>query len=267
MNKLRFVLSGVAVTLACATPAVGGTLVVSGDATIGPRFATAVNSGIANLQGNIAFQTNLLGGGDSVAVYRFSVINSFPNPSIGEQVATAYTSLGFNASTFTSSISDSVLAGQDLLVVLGRSDAFTTGETSAIRNFLFGGGNVLLAGESSNIGFSANASLNGLLSGLGSTIRLNQVAQDSSDRFATGSEIVSDPLTAGVNSFGYGFTTTLTGGRTLFFNDSGNAFIAADTIIAPVPEPSTWAMLILGFGLVGGTMRRSPRTRIAYRAA
>lgn len=32
-----------------------------------------------------------------------------------------------------------------------------------------------------------------------------------------------------------------------------------------VPEPSTWAMLILGFGLVGGTMRRSTtKTRIAF---
>lgn len=32
-----------------------------------------------------------------------------------------------------------------------------------------------------------------------------------------------------------------------------------------VPEPSTWAMLILGFGLVGGAMRR--RTALRYAAA
>jgi hypothetical protein len=26
-------------------------------------------------------------------------------------------------------------------------------------------------------------------------------------------------------------------------------------ITAPVPEPSTWAMLVLGFGAMGGAMR------------
>ncbi|HVF95534.1 MAG TPA: PEPxxWA-CTERM sorting domain-containing protein [Sphingomonas sp.] len=28
-----------------------------------------------------------------------------------------------------------------------------------------------------------------------------------------------------------------------------------------MPEPATWAMLILGFGLVGTTLRRSARRR------
>lgn len=27
------------------------------------------------------------------------------------------------------------------------------------------------------------------------------------------------------------------------------------TLVAPIPEPGTWAMLLIGFGLVGGTMR------------
>lgn len=30
--------------------------------------------------------------------------------------------------------------------------------------------------------------------------------------------------------------------------------------LAPVPEPETWAMLILGFGMIGGAMRRRPRS-------
>ena len=31
-----------------------------------------------------------------------------------------------------------------------------------------------------------------------------------------------------------------------------------------VPEPSTWALLILGFGAVGGAMRRKATVRVAY---
>lgn len=31
-----------------------------------------------------------------------------------------------------------------------------------------------------------------------------------------------------------------------------------------VPEPGTWALLILGFGVIGGSMRRKVRTRLTY---
>lgn len=266
MTISKFVV-GLAATALFTAPANAGTLVVAGDSTIGARFATAVSTGIANLQGNIAFQTNLLGGGTNAAIYRFSVINSFPNPPIGQQVATAYNTLGFSASTFDGAITGGLLANQDLLVVLGRENAFTAGETTAIRDFLFAGGNVLLAGESNNIGTGANNSLNGLLTGLGSAIRLNQTAVDPSDRFATGGDIAADPLTAGVTSFGYGFTTTLTGGKTLFRTDGGLSFIATENLVAPVPEPATWAMLILGFGMVGGALGRAPRAAKFARAA
>ncbi len=34
--------------------------------------------------------------------------------------------------------------------------------------------------------------------------------------------------------------------------------------LAPVPEPSTWALLIAGFGVVGGAMRTRRRGRIAF---
>jgi hypothetical protein len=35
-----------------------------------------------------------------------------------------------------------------------------------------------------------------------------------------------------------------------------------------VPEPATWALMILGFGLVGGVLRRKEReTRVRYNFA
>lgn len=187
-------LAGLALA-AFAAPASAGTLIVSGDATIAARFVTGVSNGNPALQGNIAFQQNILCGGDTVSAYLYSVVTTFPNPPLGQQVATAYQTLGYTASTFDTPVNAAAVAGADLLVVLGRSNAFTADETGVIRDFLYAGGNVLLAGESANIGFTANANINTLAEALGSSIRLNQVTQGIGDQFATGAEIVADPLT------------------------------------------------------------------------
>ncbi|WP_294044115.1 PEPxxWA-CTERM sorting domain-containing protein [Sphingomonas sp.] len=48
-----------------------------------------------------------------------------------------------------------------------------------------------------------------------------------------------------------------------WFKDTGGG-----TVIPGVPEPSTWAMMILGFGLVGGVMRtRKTATKVAFSRA
>ncbi len=39
--------------------------------------------------------------------------------------------------------------------------------------------------------------------------------------------------------------------------------IDAVGILAAVPEPATWALMILGFGVIGYSMRRRPSVRIA----
>lgn len=48
--------------------------------------------------------------------------------------------------------------------------------------------------------------------------------------------------------------------------ESGNnAGVLLDAIsVGAVPEPATWAMMILGFGLVGGAMRRRTRQTVSY---
>lgn len=47
---------------------------------------------------------------------------------------------------------------------------------------------------------------------------------------------------------------------------SNAALYSTAAAVPPVPEPSTWAMLILGFGVVGGAMRaaRTRHTRLAF---
>ena len=47
--------------------------------------------------------------------------------------------------------------------------------------------------------------------------------------------------------------------------DGDNYFAVSEfQAFAAVPEPATWAMLILGMGVVGGAMRRGTRTRYAF---
>ena len=53
----------------------------------------------------------------------------------------------------------------------------------------------------------------------------------------------------------------------LRFSSSSNSFEFDNVSVAAVPEPSTWMMLILGFGLIGTAMRRRSKlglTRLAF---
>ncbi|MFM6854352.1 MAG: FxDxF family PEP-CTERM protein [Sphingopyxis sp.] len=60
------------------------------------------------------------------------------------------------------------------------------------------------------------------------------------------------------------------GAGTYSINVNGNSgpdgFYAGSLSLGAVPEPATWAFMILGFGLVGGAMRRrkSVRTNVAF---
>ena len=46
-------------------------------------------------------------------------------------------------------------------------------------------------------------------------------------------------------------------------DNAGGVSLAIDQVTSAVPEPATWAMMILGFGLVGGALRRRRSTALA----
>lgn len=54
--------------------------------------------------------------------------------------------------------------------------------------------------------------------------------------------------------------------KKVVLTSSQNAFEYDTLAIAGIPEPTTWAMMILGFGLIGGAMRsrKAVTTKVAY---
>lgn len=75
------------------------------------------------------------------------------------------------------------------------------------------------------------------------------------------------------NAVNYGYMTTISEGATGFphtitgwaFEDSGGA-ITIPSVSGAVPEPATWAMMLMGFGAIGAAMRRRRATtlRVSY---
>lgn len=49
--------------------------------------------------------------------------------------------------------------------------------------------------------------------------------------------------------------------------ENGDGFALESVTLAAVPEPTTWAMMILGFGVIGGALRRRKRQTPALAAA
>ncbi len=43
-----------------------------------------------------------------------------------------------------------------------------------------------------------------------------------------------------------------------------DAFKLASVTVAAVPEPATWAMMLIGFGMIGGTMRKRTRAKVSF---
>lgn len=56
--------------------------------------------------------------------------------------------------------------------------------------------------------------------------------------------------------YGYAFTTNNTLNSYAFETTANTAITATTAVAAAVPEPATWAMMILGMGVVGFAMRR-----------
>lgn len=81
-------------------------------------------------------------------------------------------------------------------------------------------------------------------------------------RFSNGDNFIGLRATdaAGQQFYGFAYTTNSRLNSIGFETTAG----AAITATAAVPEPAAWAMMIGGFGLVGGGLRRRQTVRVRY---
>ena len=79
--------------------------------------------------------------------------------------------------------------------------------------------------------------------------------------FSNGDNFIGLRATSGTDVFfGYAFTTNNILNGVVFNNVAGQSITASVNLPAAVPEPATWAMMLLGFGAIGFTMRRRRAT-------
>jgi len=89
--------------------------------------------------------------------------------------------------------------------------------------------------------------------------------------FEDGSQQTLDTLDTGTTEDYFGFSsdlgirsiavTTANAANVQFYLDD---LVFGDKAVAAVPEPASWAMMIIGFGAVGSTMRRRKPARVSF---
>jgi hypothetical protein len=111
-------------------------------------------------------------------------------------------------------------------------------ETVAFTNTLAGLYSITLTTSSPDVDFTS-----AFLAGLGGPYNLVEIDDDGTNEFWR----LANPVTLGASSY----LLTING------NNSGAGSLGGSiTIRQAVPEPATWAMMLLGFGAVGFAMRR-----------
>ena len=221
--------------------------------------------------------------------------------SITTQLNTLHTAVG-NVVTVVDTVPVSFAGYQQVWDIrFSNSGALAAGTITQYVSYLAGGGGMFVMGE--NSGFATrNSSVLSLISAAGGGSLTFTTPGDAQNAFApfTGPNALSTinyQAAGGVTTFGTGqwITANANGGTGVAFavgslsNASRGALTAIFDVnfmqgtssaqeialtknligfvgaqVSPVPEPATWGMMLVGFGIVGGAMRRRQRTSVSF---
>lgn len=247
MSRLLVVVALLGLAVLWTPHAQAGVIMLSGDGNI----TTDLLGGGAATAGNRQFFLNVLGSGNRVVIGAGSDIGS--PTSFRTETNNFYNAQGGVTSTILNTpVTAADLAGAELFISILPQVNYTAGELATLSSFLSSGGTVFFIGENGNFP-SENAIINTGLAALGSGMSIIANSTfDSGFQTATGSQIATDPYTAGVTSFRYAAPSELLvdGGTALFFGHGMQPFIAYEgSGNAAVPEPGS--LTLLGFGALG----------------
>jgi len=188
--------------------------------------------------------------------------------------AEAATTISFNGGSGTLSANTYVFENYDALAsgtAIGSNAFAYSGTNGAAARPAFGTtGNfgAVLSGGSYTVNFGPTSIFSFVLGSLDTFNALTLRYMDGTSTTFTGGAIVGDASldnsgnrtiaeTNGVVTYTVTSGSLLTGAT---FASSDNSF-EFDNLSAAVPEPAAWGMMILGFGLIGGAMRRRSATK------
>ena len=130
------------------------------------------------------------------------------------------------------------------VTVIGFTDANlaspTFSESLVLTNTLAGLYSITLTTSSPGVDFTS-----GLLTGLGGPYNLVEISDDGTNEFWR----LTNPITLDPSTY----TLTINGNNTGAGSLGGSITIRQGVA---VPEPATWAMMLIGFGAIGHAMRR-----------
>jgi outer membrane lipase/esterase len=197
------------------------------------------------------------------------VLVTFGGNDVRSQLAGAATGLAPDLSpavaAFNTNLATLLSLGARNIVVTGLPNV---GQIPAVTQL----GNSTLSGLGTQLSFGLNQSIDRNVTGLGTQTGYNL---QFFDLFAYQSSIYADPNSVGLPS---SLDTSRACLQVPGAAPACNGFVYFDTIhpttqvhraiatginaqLAPVPEPSTWAFMLIGFAAIGYTMRRARRVR------
>mgnify|MGYP000120816511 CR=1 FL=1 len=186
----------------------------------------------SSYEANSRFARNLLGAGNRALISRKG--SNYLQDGLDRIWSGETTTSGFLSSAI---LNPSSYALTVLDIGYNRNHSYSTSEIGALRNYLFGGGNIAVFAESTN---SSLYNFNSLLGALGSSIRFSSAKVGTGYRTTSNiaRNTVTAPLVSGVSSFKYAWAHDLNGGNTVVTAD-GRQIVMTQSLGWSSPPPAS----------------------------